>query len=154
MTGRRRAAQQVRQDVDDMARRVQFVATHLVQVMARLDGAAGGDDGYPSGSSTGGGGNADLTPVEAAAARRIARRGQPDPATADLRRIEGYLDKASLHVWRLEQTVRRYTNVPPEPERRCTTCARLVPGATRRGLCPGCYQAWLRNGKPGEVTRK
>ncbi len=142
----------VRAKLDEVSKDWQFVATHLVQVMGRLADAAGGDDGYPSGSGgAGGGGGAPSSTVERAALRRITRRGT-DPATADLRRLDAQLERVSLDVWRLEQQVRRYTAVPPEPERRCTTCARLVPGATRRGLCAGCYQAWLRDGKPGEVS--
>jgi hypothetical protein len=147
------ARDKVRAELDDMTRRLQFVTTHMTQIVTRLTSAAGGDDGYPSGSTGGtSGGTGESTSVERAAIRRIARRGQPDPATADLRHLEHRLERASLEVWRLEQAVRRYTAVPPEPERRCTTCARLVLGPTRRGLCGACYKAWERAGKPGQVS--
>lgn len=139
----------VRAELDEMTGRVQFVGTHLLAVMARLHGAAGGD-GYPSGSGGGGGGASTDTPVERAAARRMKHRGS-DPAAADLRRLEHDLAKAVDAVFRLEQGVRRYVTAQPtasaEPVR-CRRCAELVTGKLRRDLCDACYTAWHRAGKP------
>lgn len=137
--------------LDHAIAQLRWLREHLPPVLSRLGDARGTGDGYPSSSSSTSssttGGAVTLTPVEAAASRRIADH-RPDQAALDVRRLTRRLDRLSTTADMLRVDVAAYTRAPaPPPTVRCKRCAAPTT-RPRHGWCERCYVAWQRAGKP------
>lgn len=150
-----RDGRQTALDLATIRTRVEWITTHLPAAVSRLADARGRDDGYPTGG-TGGStstSNSTLTPVEAAASRRIAGDGRPDPATQDLRRIRRMIDHLDRQTDRLREATATYVRSPaPVEPARCTKCGLRTLHELRRGMCDRCRKRWEREGRPGNPT--